>query len=267
MDVYRLGKTVKYRSVWISDVHLGFRGCRADYLLQFLHSFECEHLYLVGDIVDIWSMKKEPYWPQEHNNVIRTILGKAKHNSKVIYVPGNHDELLKDYAGMAFGNVEIRSKIVHTAADGRRYLVLHGDQFDGLVMSSKVLGIIGSRIYDLLLRLNHYVNFVRRKLGFPYWSLAGYLKHKVKNAIQYINNFEEAVAYEASRSGVQGVICGHIHRAEISQIHGVSYCNCGDWVESCTALVEHADGSMEIMNWVDRAKQLTTNLETRRAVG
>jgi UDP-2,3-diacylglucosamine pyrophosphatase LpxH len=267
MDVQRLNRPVKYRAVWISDVHLGFRGCRADYLLEFLRSCECEYLYLVGDIVDTWAMKKKPFWPQEHNNVIRTILGKAKHDTKVVYVPGNHDELLRDYSGMVFGNVAIQTEVVHTGATGRRYLILHGDQFDGVVMSSRLIGIIGSQLYEALLRANRYVNHVRRRLGFPYWSLAGYLKHKVKNAIQYINNFEEAVAHEAARTGVDGVICGHIHRAEIAELHGIHYHNCGDWVESCTALVEHADGEMEIIDWLERADGLLESPPLTAATG
>lgn len=242
----------RYRAVWISDVHLGFRGCSADFLLDFLRSTECEYLYLVGDIIDMWAMKKRPYWPQAHNNVIRCILGKAKHETRVVYVPGNHDELIRDYEGMSFGNVLISSEVVHTRADGKRLLVLHGDQFDAVVKCSKALALIGSKVYDWLLRANHLVNWTRRKLGFPYWSLAAFLKHKVKNAVQYIGNFEQAVAYEAERQGVDGVVCGHIHRAEITLIGDVIYCNCGDWVESCTALVEHFDGSMELLHWSDR---------------
>ena len=241
----------RYRTVWISDVHLGFRGCSAEYLLDFLRSTECEYLYLVGDIIDIWSMKKRPFWPQAHNDVVRTILGKAKHGTKVVFVPGNHDELLRDYDGMVFGNIRIADRAVHTRADGRRFLVLHGDQFDGVVRSSRALALIGSAIYEWLLRANHWTNFVRRKLGFPYWSLSAFIKHKVKNAMQYISNFEHAVAWEASRMGVDGVVCGHIHRAEISTIGDVLYCNCGDWVESCTALVEHGDGALEVLHWSD----------------
>lgn len=242
---------LKVRSVWISDVHLGFRGCSADFLLDFLHKTECEYLYLVGDIIDVWEMKKRMFWPQAHNNVIRTLLGKAKHNTKVIYVPGNHDEVLRDYDGLVFGNVEIQNEAIHTTADGRQLLVLHGDQFDGIVKCSPILSKVGSRLYDYLLRANRWVNYVRRKMGFSYWSLASYLKHKVKNAVQYISSFEEAVAHEAARQKVDGVVCGHIHRAEITRHHDVDYYNCGDWVESCTALVENSDGSMEIINWTD----------------
>lgn len=252
---------LKVRSVWISDVHLGFRGCSADFLLDFLHKTECEYLYLVGDIVDVWEMKKRMFWPQAHNNVIRTILGKAKHNTKVIYVPGNHDEVLRDFDGLVFGNVEIKNEAIHTTADGKQLLIIHGDQFDGIVKCSPLISKIGSRLYDYLLRANRWVNYVRRKLGFSYWSLAAFLKHKVKNAVQYIGNFEEAVAREASRQDVDGVVCGHIHRAEITRLHDVDYFNCGDWVESCTALVENTDGSMEIINWTDSSEQTKSILQ------
>ncbi|MCX4193675.1 UDP-2,3-diacylglucosamine diphosphatase [Methylophaga sp. OBS1] len=246
---------IKVRSVWISDIHLGFRGCSADFLLDFLHKVECDYLYLVGDIIDVWEMKKKMFWPQAHNNVIRTLLGKAKHNTKVIYVPGNHDEMLRDYDGAVFGNVEIQNEVIHTTADNRKLLILHGDQFDSVVKISPLLAKVGSRLYEWLLRANRYVNLVRRKLGFSYWSLAAFLKHKVKNAVQYISNFEEAVAHEAARQGVDGVVCGHIHRAEIARHHNVDYYNCGDWVESCTALVEHPNGEMEILYWTDLVEQ------------
>ena len=242
---------LKVRSVWISDIHLGFRGCSAELLLDFLHHTECQYLYLVGDIIDVWEMKKRMFWPQEHNNVIRTLLGKAKHNTKVVFIPGNHDEVFRDYDGMVFGNVEIRHEAIHTTADNRKLLILHGDEFDSVVKISPMLAKIGSRLYEFLLRANRYVNLIRRKLGFSYWSLAAFLKHKVKNAVQYISNFEEAVAHEAARQGVNGVVCGHIHRAEITQLHGIDYYNCGDWVESCTALVEHPDGQMEILTWTE----------------
>lgn len=248
-------KKLKVRTVWISDIHLGFRGCSADFLLDFLHKVECDYLYLVGDIVDVWEMKKRMFWPQAHNNVVRTLLGKAKHNTKVFYVPGNHDELFRDFEGAVFGNITIQSEVIHTTADQRKILILHGDQFDSVVKISPLLAKMGGRLYDYLLRANRWVNYIRRKLGFSYWSLAAFLKHKVKNAVQYISNFEEAVAHEASRQGVNGVVCGHIHRAEIADIHGITYYNCGDWVESCTALVEHPNGEMEILHWAELIQQ------------
>lgn len=248
-------EVVQVRSVWISDIHLGFHGCSADLVLDFLHHVQCDYLYLVGDIIDIWEMKKRMFWPQEHNNVIRTVLGKAKHDTKVIYVPGNHDELLRDFDGLVFGNVEIKNEAIHTTADGRRLLIIHGDQFDCIVKCSPFIAKAGSRLYDYLLHANSWVNSVRRKLGFSYWSLAAFLKHKVKNAVKYIGDFEAAVAYEAASQGVDGVVCGHIHRAEISKINDIDYYNCGDWVESCTALIEHPDGTMEVIKWADLINQ------------
>ena len=248
-------RATKVRSVWISDVHLGFRGCSADLLLDFLHHVECDYLYLVGDIIDVWEMKKRMFWPQKHNNVIRTILGKAKHNTKVIYVPGNHDEVLREFDGAVFGNVEIQNQAIHTTADDRRLLILHGDEFDCVVQCSPLIAKVGGRLYDYLLRVNRWVNWGRRKLGFPYWSLAAFLKHKVKNAVKYIGDFEQAVAAEAAAKGVDGVVCGHIHRVEITKIAGVDYYNCGDWVESCTALIEHPDGKIEAIKWADIVEQ------------
>jgi UDP-2,3-diacylglucosamine pyrophosphatase LpxH len=242
-------RPLRVRTVWISDVHLGFRGCSADMLLDFLHRVECETLYLVGDIVDVWNMKRGLYWPQAHNNVIRTVLGKAKHGTRVVFVPGNHDEVFRDHVGTRFGNVEIVEEAIHETRDGRRLLIVHGDEFDGVVTCHPWLARLGSHAYDWLLASNRYVNLVRRRLGMGYWSLAGFLKRKVKNAVSYIGGFEEAVAREARRRGVDGVVCGHIHHAEIRAIQGVAYHNCGDWVESNTALVERFDGSIELLRW------------------
>lgn len=252
----RYDHTLSFRTVWISDIHLGFRGCSADHLLDFLRSVQSDYLYLVGDIIDIWEMRKRVYWPQSHNNVVRTILGKAKHGTKVIYVPGNHDELLRDFDDTVFGNVHIVEEAIHTNADGRRLLVTHGDKFDSVVRCSRAMAILGTRLYDNLLKANYLVHAVRRRLNLPYWSLAGFLKHKVKNAVQYISNFEQAVAYESGRRGVDGVVCGHIHRPEISRLNNLIYCNCGDWVESCSALVEHYDGSLELIRWADTMSSL-----------
>jgi len=244
-------RPLRVRTVWISDVHLGFRGCSADMLLDFLHTVECETLYLVGDIVDVWNMKRGLYWPQAHNNVIRTILGKAKHDTRVVFVPGNHDEVFRDHVGTRFGNVEICEEAIHETSVGRRLLIVHGDEFDGVVTCHPWLAKLGSHAYDCLLETNRYLNSVRRRLGMGYWSLAGFLKRKVKNAVNYIGGFEEAVAREAHRRGVDGVICGHIHHAEIRDIDGIRYHNCGDWVESNTALIERFDGSIELLRWSD----------------
>lgn len=248
---------LKVRSVFISDVHLGFKGCQADALLHFLHSVETEYLFLVGDMVDFWSLKKSAYWPQQHTNVVRSILGKAKHETKVIYIPGNHDDGMRQYAGLAFGNVEIHKDYVHTTADGKKLLVMHGDEFDMIVKHSRFLEKLGSFIYEKLLDANHYVNAVRKYFDRSYWSLAAYLKHRVKNAVEYIGNFEEALAHLAEDRDVDGVVCGHIHHAEIKNIEGILYCNDGDWVESCTSIVEHSDGSLELLYWANEFEKST----------
>jgi UDP-2,3-diacylglucosamine pyrophosphatase LpxH len=241
--------TMRVRSVFISDVHLGFKGCSAELLLDFLHSIEMEYLFLVGDIIDVWSMKKAMFWPQSHNNVLRTILGKAKHGSKVIFIPGNHDEVFRAFDGAVFGNLEIHQEFVHTAADGRRILVLHGDEFDSVVKCSPWLAKLGSNLYDMLLAANPYINWVRRKFDLPHWSLSAYLKHKAKSAVQYIGSFEDAVAQAARKRGVDTVVCGHIHHAEMREIGGVKYCNDGDWVESCTSLIEDMNGHLRLIHW------------------
>jgi UDP-2,3-diacylglucosamine pyrophosphatase LpxH len=250
--------TFRFRSVFISDIHLGFRGCSAEYLLDFLRSVETDTLYLVGDVIDVWSLRKSFYWPQAHNDVIRTILGKAKRGTRVIYIPGNHDSVFRDYDGLVFGNVEIRCEAIHETADGRRLLVLHGDEFDSVIKASPLLEALGNRAYAFVLSLNRYVNFFRRSFGFPYWSIAAYLKHKVKNAVKYIANFERALAQEARRRGLDGTICGHIHRAEISELDGVLYCNDGDWVESCTTLTEDFAGRLCLLRWTE-SKQVVTH--------
>lgn len=250
-------RPLRYRSVWVSDVHLGTRGCQADFLLDFLRAVECDHLYLVGDVIDFWSMQsKGLYWPQAHNNVVRTVLGKAKHDTKVVFIPGNHDELLREFIGMEFGNVAIEREAVHETADGRKLLILHGDEFDSVVKCSRFLAVLGSNAYELLLKLNRVVNWFRRSFGFPYWSLAGFLKHKVKEAVSFISSFEAAVVHEARKRGVDGVVCGHIHRAEIRDFDGVLYMNDGDWVESCTALVEAQDGTLSLIQWGDETRIL-----------
>ena len=245
-------KRLAYRTVWISDTHLGTPGCKADYLLDFLKSIECETLYLVGDIVDGWRLRKGWYWPPRHNDIVRCILKQAKHGTRVVYVPGNHDEAFRDYTGLNFGGIEIAPEVVHMTADGRRLLVLHGDEFDGVVLYAKWLAFLGDHAYTLLLKLNHLVNFARRQLGLPYWSLSKHIKKRVKNAVQFVSSFEQAVAHAAHERGADGVVCGHIHCAEVRQLGEVTYYNDGDWVESCTALVEHADGRMEIVDWAER---------------
>ena len=243
-----------FRTVWISDTHLGTPGCNSELLLDFLKGIECETLYLVGDIIDGWQLRKGWYWPPRHNDIVRCVLKMAKHGTRIVYVPGNHDELFRDYVGLHFGGVEILPEALHVTADGRTLLILHGDEFDGVVMYARWLAFLGDSAYTLLLKINAVLNRVRRLLGKPYWSLAAVLKKKVKNAVQFISSFEEVVARAAFERGADGVVCGHIHTAEVRQIGEVTYYNDGDWVESCTALVEHADGRMEIIDWAERVR-------------
>ncbi len=240
-----------YRSVFISDTHLGTKAARVDLLLDFLKTIRCEQLYLVGDIIDGWQIQRNWYWDTMHNDVVRRVLKMAKHGVKVVYVPGNHDEGLRGFEGNDLAGVSLEPELVFEGASGKRYWVLHGDQFDGVVKYAKWLAHVGDRAYSFLLRLNTFVNGMRRMLGYDYWSLSAYLKHKVKNAVEYIGKFEEAVAAEAKRRGVDGVICGHIHHAEKHVFDGIEYMNDGDWVESCTALVEDAQGEFHILHWAD----------------
>ncbi|WP_374519992.1 UDP-2,3-diacylglucosamine diphosphatase [Undibacterium squillarum] len=241
----------KYRTIWISDLHLGTTGCQAARLLEFLKATESETLYLVGDIIDGWQLKRRWYWDQTHNNIIQTVLKKAKKGTNVIFVPGNHDESVRQFIDLNFGGIQIRDELVHTTADGRRLLVLHGDRFDGVIACAKWLAYLGDSLYTMILKFNQIYNIWRARAGLPYWSLSQYLKLKVKNAVSYITRFEDALAEEARRKGLHGVICGHIHKPEIRDINGILYCNDGDWVESLSALVEDAAGQLSIVTWHD----------------
>lgn len=240
---------LKFRTIWISDVHLGTSGCNAAMLLDFLRSIECETLYLVGDIIDGWRLRKGWYWPDAHNEVIRRILKMAHKGTNVVYITGNHDEMLRDYAGMGFGGIHLVNEAVHTTMDGRRLLVTHGDAFDGVVLYARWLAFLGDQAYYMMLRANRWFNRARKLLGMPYWSLSAYLKKRVKNAVQFVYDFEDAVAHEAQHRGLDGVVCGHIHTAEIRMIGDITYYNDGDWVESCTALTEDFEGGMAILDW------------------
>lgn len=241
----------KYRTIWISDIHLGTRGCNADMLIDFLDHVDSETMYLVGDIIDGWRLKKKFYWPAAHNDIVWRLLKRAKRGTRMIYIPGNHDEIFRQFSGLDFGGVAIRRKAIHETADGRRLLVLHGDEFDAITLAHKWLAHVGDFAYNTLMAANVWVNTVRRAFNMPYWSLSKHAKAKVKNAVEFISNYEEVVAQAAEARGVDGVICGHIHTAEMRRIGGVDYYNDGDWVEGCTALVEHFDGRMEILHWAD----------------
>jgi UDP-2,3-diacylglucosamine pyrophosphatase LpxH len=238
-----------YRAIFISDLHLGTPGCQAEALLSFLKHNSSEYLYLVGDIVDGWQLKRRWHWPQAHNDVIQKLLRRARKGTRVVYVPGNHDEFARQFVNHQFGGVELLEEAEHTLADGRRLWLTHGDYFDAVVQYAKWLAHVGDNLYELTLRLNRYVAKLRSHLGLPYWSLSAYLKHKVKSALNYVTAFEDALAQEAKRRGFHGVVCGHIHRAQIREIDGVLYCNDGDWVESRSAMIENFDGSLELLFW------------------
>jgi len=253
MNDDREGK-LRFRTIWISDLHLGSTSCQAGLLLDFLRNTESENLYLVGDIVDGWQLRRRWYWPQAHNDVVQKILRKARKGTVVVYIPGNHDAFGRHFANISFGGIELREDAVHTTADGRRLLVVHGDLFDGVIQCARWLAFVGDQVYLFVLHLNRWFNAVRARLGFSYWSLSQFLKHRVKNAVSYITDFEIALAQEARRRGVDGVVCGHIHKAEIRQIGDVLYCNDGDWVESLTALVETEQGELAILHWKEIAE-------------
>jgi UDP-2,3-diacylglucosamine pyrophosphatase LpxH len=238
-----------YRAIWISDVHLGTPGCQAKFLLDFLKHNESDTLYLVGDIIDGWRLKKSIYWPQSHNDVVQKILRKARKGTEVVYVPGNHDESIRQFLGLSFGEIKVVPEAIHTTADGRKLWITHGDLFDGVMQYAKWLAYVGDNLYSLILYFNRYLNLLRVRMGMQYWSLSQYLKHQVKNAVSYIADFEMIMAREARLRGCQGVVCGHIHKAEIRMIDNLLYCNDGDWVESLTALVETHEGELKIVHW------------------
>lgn len=239
----------RFRAVFISDIHLGTPGCQAEALLDFLREHSSESLYLIGDIVDGWQLRRRWYWPQAHNDVVQKLLRRARKGCRVIFVPGNHDEFARAFIGHNFGGIEVQEDAVHVTADGKRMWITHGDYFDGVIQCAKWLAYVGDHAYGMVLRLNRHFNSLRARLGQPYWSLSAYLKHRVKKAVSYVNDFERAVAAEARRLGHDGVICGHIHHAEMRLIDGMLYCNDGDWVESRSALVEHHSGRLELVFW------------------
>ncbi|MDZ7588951.1 MAG: UDP-2,3-diacylglucosamine diphosphatase [Parasphingorhabdus sp.] len=265
----------RYRTVWISDIHLGTRGCNAEMLIDFLDHVDSDTLYLVGDIIDGWQLKKRFYWPDSHNDIVWRILKRAKRDTKIIYIPGNHDEMFRQFTGLHFGGVEIRRSAVHETVDGRRLLVLHGDEFDTVMLAHRWLAFVGDAAYTWLMRCNWIVNRVRQKMDLPYWSLSKTAKNKVKNAVEFISRFEELVARAAAQRGVDGVVCGHIHTADKREIQGVQYYNDGDWVEGCTALVECDDGTMEILHWANevaarnerKAREAEADLAAKEAAG
>jgi UDP-2,3-diacylglucosamine pyrophosphatase LpxH len=253
----------RYRAVFVSDTHLGTKTCRSAFLADFLEQVSCEKLFLVGDIIDGWRLRKSWYWDAHHDRVVRSILRHAKRGTEIVYIPGNHDEVFRAWLPLAqeqgahqfeVAGIEMRREATHVTASGKRLLIMHGDEFDGVARYAKVLAHLGDSAYTGALVVNYWFNALRRVLGYDYWSLSQWLKRQVKEAVKAIDRFETALSADAARRGYDGVVCGHIHTAEMRMINGVLYCNTGDWVESCTALVEHSDGRLELVDWAARNK-------------
>ena len=255
--MHKLTTARHFRTLFLSDVHLGSKAAQAEMLVDFLRVHDAEKIYLVGDIVDGWRLKRSWHWPQSHNDVVQKLLRKARKGAEIVYVPGNHDEFLRGFLGRHFGGVEVKRNDIHVTADGRRFLVMHGDEFDVVVRNARLLAYLGDWAYDAAIAVNVVFNFARRKLGFPYWSISAWAKMKVKNAVNFIGTFEKALADEAARHDCDGVICGHIHHAQLTTHSGIEYVNTGDWVESCTAIAERHDGSFELIRWTDLAEART----------
>ncbi|MGR8930476.1 MAG: UDP-2,3-diacylglucosamine diphosphatase [Gammaproteobacteria bacterium] len=248
--------TTLYRTIWISDLHIGSTQCQADALLDFLRHNDSEKLYLVGDIIDFWALSKKMYWPREHNTIIQKLLRKARHGTQIIYIPGNHDENIRDYDDYVFGDIVVKKSDIHTTVLGKRFLIVHGDEYDTIAQHHRWMAKLGSVGYDWLIQLNRVVRYVRRMLGVQsHFSLAAYIKFKVKNVVQFMSDYEESIIKTLKHEGVEGVICGHIHHAEIKDIEGFTYVNTGDFVESCTAIVEHQDGRLELIEWQKQIRE------------
>ena len=252
-----------YRTIWISDLHLGSTQCQADVLLDFLKNNDSEKLYLVGDIIDFWALSKKMYWPRDHNTVIQKVLRKARHGTQIIYIPGNHDENVRDYNNYVFGDIVVKNSDVHTTANGKQFLVVHGDEYDTIAKYHKWIAKLGSAGYDFLLEINRLLRMIRRLLDIQSnFSLAAFVKFKVKNIVQFISDYEESIVTTLRNEGLDGVICGHIHHAEIKEIEGFLYVNTGDFVESCTAIVEHFNGTLELLKWHKVKAAATTQIKS-----
>lgn len=250
MTIAKAAEPRQFRTLFISDVHLGSKAAQTDLLLDFLRCHEAETIVLVGDIVDGWRLKRSWHWPQGCNDVVQKLLRKARKGTRIVYIPGNHDEFLRDFPGMHFGGIEVADRIVHEMADGRKYLVLHGDEFDVVVRNARLIAYLGDWAYDAAIAINSVLSVVRRHLGLPYWSFSAWAKLRVKKAVNFIGEFQRVVTEEARRAEVDGVICGHIHHAVMEDMDGIHYVNTGDWVESCTAIAEHPDGRLELITWL-----------------
>lgn len=251
-------QTKKYRTLFVSDLHLGLGACQADLFLDFFKTVEADKIYLVGDLIDFWRIRKKPQWYQSHNDVVQKLLRRVRKGTEMIYIPGNHDEILRSYCGMHIGGIELKRRDIHVTADGRRFLIIHGDEFDIVVRHAKWLAHLGDWAYNAALWMNTHFNWVRRKAGLEYWSLSAYLKQRVKRAVNFIGEFENALSQEAQNKNVNGVICGHIHQVAMKQIGDILYLNTGDWVESCTAIGETMDGRFEIIHWVNGNSVITS---------
>src|SRR5258708_554829 len=243
---------MNYRAIWISDVHLGTRHSQVSTLLEFLRETECGHLYIVGDFVDGWQLRRKWFWTEDYNVLIQKLLRKNRKHTQVTLITGNHDEFLERFLGLNFGAVRLVERAVHEAADGKRYLVIHGHQFDGLAHFNRLLDRVGSALYDRILDINMWLNRIRRGMGFGYWSFASAVKMKAKSAVKYVTDYEDAMIQFARKTGMAGVICGHVHRPEIRPLGDVVYMNCGDWVENCTALVEDFEGRFSLIRFHER---------------
>lgn len=255
MNTVATSRVKHLRTLFLSDIHLGTRGCQADMLLDFLARHQADTIFLVGDIFDGWRLRRGWHWPQSHNNVVEALMAKAHGGTPIIYIPGNHDEVMRGYLGTHFGGIEVKANDEHVTARGERLLVTHGDQYDVVVMNAKWLAHVGDRAYGFVLWLNTWVNRLRRLWGGQYWSLSNWAKQQVKRAVNFIGEYENVLADEARRSGFDGIVCGHIHKAELRPIDDILYVNCGDWVESCTAIVEHHDGTLELVDWARKVRQ------------
>lgn len=255
---------MRHRTIFISDVHLGTPGCQAEILLDFLSNNQADTIYLIGDIIDAWRLRRGWFWPQSHNDVVQELLARAHDGARIFYIPGNHDEMLRTYLGTHFGGVEVVETAPHVTADGRRLLVTHGDQFDSIVVNAKWLAHLGDRAYGFALWLNTWLNRLKRLWGGQYWSLSKWAKHQVKQAVSFISEYEHVLADEARRHGFDGVVCGHIHSACIRKIDGLDYINTGDWVESCTAVVEDADGTLRLLDWAGIMRARDARPQRRR---
>lgn len=254
---------VRYRALFLSDIHLAARACRSEELVSFLRCHDADIIYLVGDVVDFWRLRRGPHWRISQTQVVRELLAKAQGGARIIYIPGNHDEEMRAFAGTVIGPIELRLRALYDTADGRRFLVIHGDEFDVVMNKARWLAVLGDMAYDIASFVNLVLNRIRRAFGLPYWSLSGFLKHRVKQIVNYAGDFEATLAAEARRAGAQGVICGHIHHAAMRTVDGIQYVNTGDWVESGTAVVEHADGHLEIIRWIDRLRTLQSSARKR----